>query len=511
MIKIPKRGGLLSAVTGQRFSRRISNHAPSDLHRLRDTDGYQKHASFDGDILIVGWGAIAQGLITLMLRHLRIDRERITILSRDEDGRELAEALDLRFEIVTINRTNIREVITEYAEPESLVVSLAVDVSSAELIKLCRELNCIYVDTSFEPWAREYVAAAEEMRTTYAFRQQALDLQASAGPGTPSALVGHGANPGLISHFAKEAIWAAAGREGQAPALTSAEWAQLVGQSGIRTIQLSELDTQIAPEPEDLDLRNTWSVDAYIGEALQSGEIASDAQDEIPVPGAKGFGFGPGGAYYLPRPGAWTPTKGWEPRTGSFTGMLFTHYEVLSLADYLTTRGKTGEPVSRPTVFYTYRPGVQALQTLERACADEKAIMARNKRILMAELTGGSDNVGAIAYREDGQAFWFGSCLDIDEARSLAPFNNATSLQVCAGALAGIVWIIENPRAGLIEAEALDNRRCMDIAAPYLGDLSTHRFDWRSSLEDLRFASFLSEDPVVSAPFKIEDHQSRYG
>ncbi len=44
-------------------------------------------------------------------------------------------------------------------------------------------------------------------------------------------------------------------------------------------------------------------------------------------------------------------------------------------------------------------------------------------------------------------AYWYGSRLSIDEARKLAPYNNATSLQVTAAVLSGVIWAMENPDA----------------------------------------------------------------
>jgi homospermidine synthase len=78
----------------------------------------------------------------------------------------------------------------------------------------------------------------------------------------------------------------------------------------------------------------------------------------------------------------------------------------------------------------------------------------------------------------DLNAYWFGSLLSIDEARALVPFNNATSLQVAAGVLSGIVWAIEHPDRGIVEPEQMDHERVLEIARPYLGTLVGQRTDW---------------------------------
>jgi homospermidine synthase len=75
-------------------------------------------------------------------------------------------------------------------------------------------------------------------------------------------------------------------------------------------------------------------------------------------------------------------------------------------------------------------------------------------------------------------AYWYGSRLSIDEARKLVPHNNATSLQVTAAVLAGVIWAIENPRAGIVEADAMDHARVLEITRPYLGDVVGVYSDW---------------------------------
>ena len=51
----------------------------------------------------------------------------------------------------------------------------------------------------------------------------------------------------------------------------------------------------------------------------------------------------------------------------------------------------------------------------------------------------------------------------------LAPYQNATGLQVTSAVLAGIVWMMENPDRGIVEADEMDFRRCLELQRPYLG------------------------------------------
>ena len=47
-----------------------------------------------------------------------------------------------------------------------------------------------------------------------------------------------------------------------------------------------------------------------------------------------------------------------------------------------------------------------------------------------------------------------------------------------AAVLAGMVWAIENPRRGVVEADELDHERILGIMEPYLGRLTGAYTDW---------------------------------
>ena len=71
-----------------------------------------------------------------------------------------------------------------------------------------------------------------------------------------------------------------------------------------------------------------------------------------------------------------------------------------------------------------------------------------------------------------------GSQLSIDEARKLAPYNSATSLQVTSAALSGMIWAMENPNRGIVEPDDMEFRRPLGICMPYLGTVVGEYTDW---------------------------------
>ena len=90
----------------------------------------------------------------------------------------------------------------------------------------------------------------------------------------------------------------------------------------------------------------------------------------------------------------------------------------------------------------------------------------------------GIDELGVLLYGHAKNAYWYGSQLSIEETRRLASYQNATGLQVTSAVLAGIVWMLENPDAGIVEADEMEFRRCFEVQRPYLGPVIGRYTDW---------------------------------
>ena len=118
------------------------------------------------------------------------------------------------------------------------------------------------------------------------------------------------------------------------------------------------------------------------------------------------------------------------------------------------------------------------------------------------EIVDGIDELGVLLYGHKGNAYWYGSQLSIEETRRIAPYQNATGLQVTSAVLAGIVWMLENPDVGIMEADEVDFRRCLDVQRPYLGDVFGEYTDW-TPLKDR--PGFFPEDLDTSDPWQFRN------
>src|SRR5260370_29220412 len=186
-------------------------------------------------------------------------------------------------------------------------------------------------------------------------------------------------------------------------------------------------------------------------------------EKNLPFDGAR-HEFGCAAAIYLNRPGLLTRVRTWTPLEGPFHGFIITHNESISMADYFTVK-QGSKVVYRPTVHYAYHPCDQAIMSMHEI-SGKSLHQQKRQRLIVEEITSGRDELGVLLMGHKKGAYWYGSQLDIHEARGLAPYNNATSIQVCAPVLSGIVWSLGNPQPRIAEAREDDFPHKLRICMP---------------------------------------------
>ena len=442
-----------------------------------------KHVKFKGKFVFVGFGCVGQGVLPLLLRHIDITPAQVMIITADEWGQEEAQHYNVSFAVSPLTPANYREILAPILNRGDFLLNVSVDVSSVALIEFCHERGTLYLDACIEPWAGGHTDArlSPSQRSNYSLREEMLALRRKLGGG-PTAISSHGANPGLISHWVKQALLNLAhdtdmaGAPSKIPRVRD-EWAQLARSLNVKVIHCAERDTQAANPPKRIgEFVNTWSVNAFADEGCQPAELGWGSHERHDPADGKRHDFGCNAAIYLERPGISTRVRSWTPQEGAYQGFLIAHGESISIADYLTIKNGRGL-CYRPTVLYAYYPCDAALLSIHELNGKNLCLQP-NRRELMDDIYDGADELGASLMGHSRGAYWYGSVLSIQEARKLAPFNNATSLQVAAGVLGGVVWALENPDAGIIEPDEIPFGRVLEVAEPYLGKMIGRYGDW---------------------------------
>ncbi len=443
------------------------------------------HATISGPIVMIGFGSIGRGTLPLIERHFKFDRSRFVVIDPSDEDRGLLDERGIRFIQQGVTRENYRDLLAPLLTAgggQGFCVNLSVDTSSLAIMELCREIGALYIDTVVEPWIGFYFDKTKGPgdRANYALRETVLEARRKS-PGGTTAVSCCGANPGMVSWFVKQALLDLKRdlkMEGAEPSSRD-EWAALAHRLGVKGIHIAERDTQRANTPKPADMFvNTWSVEGFVSEGLQPAELGWGTHEKWVPANARTHETGCQAAIYLMQPGANTRVRTWTPTAEAHYGFLVTHNESISIADYFTVHGSDGKAVYRPTCHYAYHPCDDAVLSLHEMFGKEGERQADWKILDEKEIVDGRDELGVLLYGHAKNAYWFGSRLSIEETRKLAPYQNATGMQVTSAVLSGMVWALENPEAGIVEADDLDFRRCLEVQRPYLGPVEGHYTDW---------------------------------
>lgn len=439
------------------------------------------HIKFPGNLVIIGFGSIGRGVLPLILRHIDIDHKNITIVAADDNGKEIAKKEGIHHIVEPLNPQNYHKVLDPLLGKGGFLLNLSVDVSSVSLIKFCQDRGTLYLDTCIEPWMGGYTdpTLTFTQRSNYGQRETALALKNPTNPGM-TAVIAHGANPGIISHFLKRALLQVAKDTGvkvKKPKNQN-DWAKLAQDLKIKTIHIAEYDSQVADKPKQIGrFENTWSVYGFHAEGItQPAELGWGTHEKYLPADAKKHIKNLDSPIYMERPGATTFVRTWTPSRKHFLGRLVTHNESISISQYLTYQERE-KVIYRPTVHYAYRPCDAAVLSLDEDFGNGRQLQDEQK-ILLDELVTGMDELGVLLMGHKKGAYWYGSQLTIEDTRRLAPYQNATGLQVTAGVLGAMIWAMENPNCGVVEADDIDFERVMEIIEPYMGKMYGEYTDW---------------------------------
>jgi len=458
---------------------------------------------FPGNIVVLGFGSIGSGLMPLLFD--RFVDPRVRVVTSDARTLGIAQEYEVEHHVEAITESNYAGMQMWVVSPGDFLVNLTVDVDSLDVMKWCAAAGVLYIDTVIEPWAGYYTderLPAYERSNSF-LRQRVLDHRAAAGAG-PTAIIAHGANPGLVNHFVKDALLQIAAENGiDASPRRRADWIELARTLGIKVVHVAERDTQRSAAPKERgEFVNTWSVDGFISEGCQPSELGWGTHEKtMPADGNRNPG-GSDAAIYLDQPGVMTRVRSWTPDEGPMHGWIITHNESISIADYFS--GHVEGELYRPTVHYAYHPCDAAVNSIHEL-AGRNYVPQERQRIIVDEVIDGVDELGVLLMGNDRGSLWYGSNLSIEEAREAAPHNNATSLQVVAPVLAGMFWAIDNPEVGIVEADELPHAVIIDVCRPYLGRMVSAWTDW-TPLESrgVLFAEDVdSSDPWQFGNFRV--------
>ena len=461
---------------------------------------------FKNKVLIIGYGSVSKCALPMLLKHIKIPCKNITIVDFADKRGELKTWVKrgLRYSEEKITPINIAQVLSRYVQPGGLIIDLAWNIGCNDILAWCHDNRVLYINTSVEEWdPYAGIHNKSPFKKSLYYRQMMLrEMVSKWNNGTTTAVVDHGANPGLISHFTKKGIVDIAEkavRDKTTPKKESAKLEKLLRERsypllamelGIKVIHCSERDTQITNRPKEVDeFVGTWSIEGLREEGVSPAEMGWGTHEKVLPELANIPPCGPKNQIFLSQMGINTWVRSWVPHQ-EIVGMVIRHGEAFSISDKLTV-WKNGKAIYRPTVHYAYMPCHETISSLHELRGRNYELQP-NLRIMGDEITGGDDILGSLLMGHRYNSWWTGSILSVEESRDLIPHQNATTMQVAIGVVSAVMWMIENSHKGLCVPDDLPHDRILNMAKPYLGRLVSEASDW-TPLKNYRV--FFKENP----------------
>jgi len=429
----------------------------------------------------------------MLVDHFSLDPATVTIIESRDNRERVASSLarGVRYEQFEITRDNLTAILGAHLGAGDLLIDLAWNIDLTELLDWCREHDVRYLNTSVEVWDPygDPASTPPQQRTLYwrhmALRRQLARWGANDGP---SAVVEHGANPGLVSHFTKQALveiahavladgLLAERHERIGGALDAGDFAALAHQLDVRAIHIAERDTQVSDEPKQVgEFVNTWSVDGFYEEGVAPAELGWGTHERtLPPLGLTHEGEGPLNQICLAQMSHKTLVRS-RVASGPILGMVIRHGEAFTICDHLTV-WEGARAIYRPTVHYAYCPSDAAWASFIELEGNQYAYPER-QRIMNDEIIAGRDELGVLVMGHPYKSWWTGMLTTIEEARAVAPHQNATTVQVAASILGAVDWMLRAPREGVRVPDELPWRDVLDVARPYVGTTWSGPIDW---------------------------------
>lgn len=443
-------------------------------------------AKFQNRVLVLGGGSVAQTVVPLLIEH-EVNAEQVTIVDmRDTRERFLSSiAKGAKYSIDELTKNNMAEFLSKYLSEGDFLLDLAWNIDANDIIDWAHKSGVIYLNSSLELWDPNSNPAARtpQERTLYFRHMKLRKLVESWEVKGPTAIVEHGANPGLVSSLTKRALTEIAEKSisenselpGVKEALLSENYPILAQALGVKVIHIAELDTQITNKPKELnEFVNTWSVEGFFEEGIAPAELGWGTHEKKLPPNAFTHPEGPQNQIGIAQPGATTWVRSWVPSQEN-TGMVVRHGEAFTISDHLTV-WESGKAVYRPTVHYAYRPCDAAIASMRELEQNQWEITS-NQRIMNDEIISGQDRLGVLLMGHQYKCWWTGSLLDIDSARKLIPGQSATTVQVGSAVYAAVAWAMHNPSRGFMVPDDLPWRDILKYADKYWNFVS-FQSDW---------------------------------
>lgn len=343
----------------------------------------------------------------------------------------------------------------KYVSEGGVVFDLSYRIDTCDMLKACDRKKCVYANTAIDCWEEDDEDWEEDdmEKCSLAYLREMIGDKCKEHSTT--AVLNHGMNPGLVSHYVKHALRKLHGGD--------ADYGTMAKDLGLTTVHISERDTQKTHmQVSENRFINTWSVKGLYDEAVDPVQVSWGSHEKWNNGWIDEDTIGKYGQVFFPIRGMQMKLKSYEPVGGELIGTCIPHAESASLSK-LINHGDY-----RISVYYVYNlPDVAkaTVHHMESLRDDYQYYILKAKDIE----AGGYDSVGCLMFFKD-KRYWVGAIQHIERALELTDEINGTCLQVAVSILASVKWALDNPSRGIVDPEDVDTEFVLDYCKHWMGD-----------------------------------------
>ena len=416
---------------------------------------WPRHGRIAGPIVMIGFGSIGKGTLPLIERHFEFDQERFVVIDPNDADRKLLDERGVRFVHLGLTRDNYRDALEQIPDrrrrPGLLRQPLGRHLLARHHALLPRARRALH--------RHRRRAVAGLLLRQVARQRGAHQLRAARdGDGGAAQESGRTDRRLLLRRQSRHGLLVRqAGarqprprsrRQGRPSRRRKDEWGRLAQRLGVKGVHIAERDTQRAKSPKPRNVFvNTWSIEGFLSEGHAAGRARlghareMDAgQRRLPQERLRRGDLPQAARRQHPR-ALMDPDRAGAVRLPRHPQRVRSRSPTISPCATRRARRSTGRPATTPITRATTRCC---------RCTNSSAAPARSRAPTTFSAKRRSstaiDELGVLLYGHARNAYWYGSQLSVEETRALAPYQNATGMQVTSAVLAGMVWALENPQ-----------------------------------------------------------------
>lgn len=110
--------------------------------------------TFDGKILMVGYGAVAQCTLPILLKEIQCPPSHITVIDFEDKVEKLKPFIEqgLHYKQMKITQENMDAVFSAHLSSGDLLIDLAWNIGAEDILSWCHFHDVLYMNTSVELW-----------------------------------------------------------------------------------------------------------------------------------------------------------------------------------------------------------------------------------------------------------------------------------------------------------------------------------------------------------------------